>query len=135
MKLKHSPLTLLRTVFVFVSSFSSSLRLMLKNIFILCICCCMRQQPHDAWSVRHTEHTHTHTESQNHSRLQIGCRHTDYVLCLDLSCQNSLTIFCVGIDIFRVFARSSPGIIVSLDEGRFQQAQQYNSWREEEQRH
>ena len=68
-----SPLTLLRTVFVFVSSFSSSLRLVLKNCFILCICCCIRQQPQDAGSVRHTEHTH------KYSRLQMRRKHTDNV--------------------------------------------------------
>lgn len=32
--------------------------LVLKNCFILWICCCIRQQPHDDWSVRHTEQIH-----------------------------------------------------------------------------
>lgn len=45
-----------------------------------------------------------------------------------LSLLSSLTIFCVGIDSFRVFARPSPGIILCQDEGGFQETQQYKSW-------
>lgn len=115
-----SPLTLLRTAFVFVSSFSSSLRLALKNCFILCICCCIRQQPQDAGSVRHTEHTRAHkeihqvtNERKTHRRCSMSW----------LNQKNSLTIFCAGSDV-TFGAISVPGELVSLAEHYFQQTQE-----------
>lgn len=54
----HSPLILLRIILELMSSSFSLLMLMLKNFSNLPICFCIRQQPHDAWSVTHTAYTH-----------------------------------------------------------------------------
>lgn len=50
---------LVRTALVLASSVSSWSRLALKNFVMRWICCCIRQQPHDAWSVRHTGHANS----------------------------------------------------------------------------
>lgn len=128
-----SPRTLLTTAFAFSRPFCSSFRLMLKNCSILHICFCIRQQPQEAWSARHTVWTQTHRQTHRTKDQTVvlntpRCLPSSVCLVSPFLLSLCLTVLCFGV--LCCLSRAIPAVFIG--QSGPQQAQQYDSCRREQ---